>query len=751
MKKMELLSPAGEMEKLDAALKGGADAFYLSGKNFGARKFAGNFTEEEMIVVVEKAHLYDKKIYVTVNTIIFNDEYNEVFAYLKFLNNINVDGVIIQDLGLLKLCSENFKDLEIHASTQMSIHSLSGAKFAKNAGVKRVVLARENSLEEIKAVVDEGIDTEVFIHGAHCISYSGQCLMSSIIGGRSGNRGACAQPCRQTYELYNSDGELVKEIEGEYLLSPKDMKTLDELEQFKSLGAMSLKIEGRMKNKYYAYATAHEYYSKLNNLPVEISSETIFNREYTKGRIFGEKDSKFMNYHSPENHGKIVGEVIDFNDNIVTLLSDVALNQGDEIKIFRQNQSVGGRVERVLGQNRYKMTTKSIFKKGEIAHLTYDTDLFKKIDEILNKNLQLIPLKINFFASEKGMVKATFISQDIEIELLRENLAEPAKRVALSSDDIKEQMSKLGDTVYFLESFECKIDGNIFIRKSDLNELRREAITQMNINRNKRYENQIIGKNEMPLFSDYNMRDERITSYEVNTIEQLNTVKEMIKGDIYYSDFYTILDAYEISENIIPILPDISKDSEFVSIHEILKTMDKVDKIMVKTIGQLNYFKDFYSIETDFSFNVTNQYSIDFLNSMDVKKITISEELNESQMNQLKGPIELVVYGYQRMMITDYCIYRANNICGNCTLTGSHLKDRLGNDYPLMRAYGCRMKIMNNRPLNIIQYVDDLKIKNVRLRFTIETASETQAVIDDFKGSRSNRFGTKGHFNKGVL
>ncbi len=755
MKKIELLSPAGDMEKFYAALKGGADAFYLSGKDFGARKFAGNFSNDELIDVVEKSHLYDKKVYVTVNTIVFNDEINEVFEYIKYLNNINVDGVIVQDLGLIEFCKVNFKDLEIHASTQMSIHSSFGSKLVKELGVKRVVLARENTLEEIKNVVDEGIDVEVFVHGAHCISYSGQCLMSSLIGGRSGNRGACAQPCRQKYELYNNNHELVNINVGEYLLSPKDMKTLDDIHKLSEIGVESLKIEGRMKNKYYAFATAHEYHNSLMNEPIKFSSESIFNREYTKGRIFKTADSEFMNYNSPENHGIAIGTVDEFMNNFLTVNTEKALGVGDEIKIFRSDKSIGGRIEKIISKNKYKVTTKSIFKKGEILHLTYDTKLIKEIDEELNKNLQSIPLNISFYSNEDGLTKMELMSKGQKISVVKEDISQISNNIILTKDDVFKQLSKLGDTVYYLNNFECYIEGNIFIRKSDLNKLRREGIEKIDEIRNSRFENTQVDDLVIPSVDTENKTENKLFSVEVNSINQLLAIDVSKVSSIYYGDCYSVLEAYKLNDNIIPILPEISKDNEFVLLHNTLKQMTGLKRIMVRTLGQLNYFKEFYEVETDFTFNITNQHSIKFLENQGVEKITLSEELSEKQINDLKGPLELVVYGHQRMMITEYCIYRANNSCNECSLDGSCLNDRFNNRYPLMRGFGCRMKIMNNRPLNLLKFIGEISNLNMRLRFTNENEQTVKDVIQSFTKGTYRDFDkqayTIGHFVNGVI
>ena len=233
MKKIELLAPAGNMESFYAAINAGADAVYLSGKNFGARALASNFTNEELIKVIEYAHIHNRKVYITVNTLIYETEINNLLEYIHFLHMNNVDAIIVQDLGIINLLHQKFPNLEIHASTQINTHNNNTLEILKNNGVKRVVLARESSLDEINKM-DSDIEKEIFIHGALCMCYSGQCLLSSVIGGRSGNRGLCAQPCRLEYKLLeqsSSGDEKIVSTEGKYLLSTKDLCTLEKLEE----------------------------------------------------------------------------------------------------------------------------------------------------------------------------------------------------------------------------------------------------------------------------------------------------------------------------------------------------------------------------------------------------------------------------------------------------------------------------------------------------------------------------------------
>ena len=291
MKKIELLAPAGSMESVYAAVQMRADAVYIGGSKFSARAYASNFDEENITLAVDYCHIYGVRVYVTLNTLAKDDELKEIMEYVGFLYSIGVDALIIQDTGLIYLIRNNFPDFELHASTQMTIHNGEAALFLKKIGFKRIVLSRELSLEEIDYISNTlNVETEVFIHGALCICYSGQCLMSSIIGGRSGNRGRCAQPCRLPYTLIDKGNN---EEYKAYLLSPKDICTLDSLKDIVASGTSSLKIEGRMKRAEYVSGTVEIYRRALdniyNNKIQKLDKDTkiltqLFNREgFSKG------------------------------------------------------------------------------------------------------------------------------------------------------------------------------------------------------------------------------------------------------------------------------------------------------------------------------------------------------------------------------------------------------------------------------------------------------------------------------------
>ena len=323
MKKPELLAPVGEKESLIAAIEAGCDAVYLSGKKYGARVYANNFKDEELIEAIKYAHLYGVKVYVTVNTIIYENEIEDFMNYIDMLHKNNVDAIIMQDIGMIDLVRKTYPNLEIHISTQMHIHNLEGAKFFENLGIKRIVLARETNIDIIKNIKQNTkTEIEVFVHGALCISYSGQCLMSSLIGGRSGNRGACAGCCRLPYDIISENKIINKD---KYPLSTKDLMTLEHIEELIESGIDSLKIEGRMKRPEYVYQVVSLYRkaidSYINTGKTNLTEEDIkemkklFNREFTSGYLFKEK--YIINGKRPNHQGIEIGEVVDYKNGYI--------------------------------------------------------------------------------------------------------------------------------------------------------------------------------------------------------------------------------------------------------------------------------------------------------------------------------------------------------------------------------------------------------------------------------------------------
>ena len=304
------------MEALKAAVKNGANAVYLGGKLFNARHYASNFTFEELEEAISYAHFYGVRVYITVNILIDNSEMEEAVEYIRYLYNKDVDGVIVQDIGLAKLIRDNFPDMEIHGSTQMTIYNLEGARLLEEMGFTRVVLARETPISEIARIKRESkIELEVFVHGALCMSYSGQCLLSSVIGGRSGNRGTCAQPCRLEYKALDKRGNILNKLEDKYLLSPRDLNTIYNIEDLIEIPVDSLKIEGRMKRPEYVANIVKTYREAIDQGSKEIDKlrsqevRQLFNRGFTRGLGLGDFGRDYMSLDRPDNRGLEIGEI----------------------------------------------------------------------------------------------------------------------------------------------------------------------------------------------------------------------------------------------------------------------------------------------------------------------------------------------------------------------------------------------------------------------------------------------------------
>ena len=342
----ELLSPAGSMESLKAGIQNGADAIYLGGSSFGARAAATNFDNDELIEAVKYAKLRDVNIFVTVNTSIKETEIEDLISYTDFLYKIGVDAIILSDIGIAEVLRKRYPNMELHASTQISAHSLNDVLELKQVGFDRVVIARELGIEEIKEICDNvDIDIEVFIHGAICVSYSGQCLMSSMLGDRSGNRGRCAQPCRQSYKLINKTTGKIINVNGNYLLSPKDLCSIENIEKILDTGVKSLKIEGRMKRPEYVAVVTSRYRKAIDNYinnkittdkkTLKEDLEAIFNRKFTSGYLMSKNGSDIINLDKPNNVGVKVGEVLSFNPkkNKLKIKLSGKLSKGDGINL----------------------------------------------------------------------------------------------------------------------------------------------------------------------------------------------------------------------------------------------------------------------------------------------------------------------------------------------------------------------------------------------------------------------------------
>lgn len=678
MNKVELLAPAGDFSCLKAAIEAGCDAVYIGGKLFGARAFSSNFTDDEIIKAINYAHLFGVKVYVTTNTLIYDKEVERFLEYISFLHKNNVDAVIIQDLGMLDLVRQTFPNLEVHASTQMHIHNLDGASFMGKLGVKRVVLARETSISKIKEIKEKtNIDIEIFIHGALCVSYSGQCLMSSLIGNRSGNRGTCAGSCRQSYSIVDENNNII--LNNKYPLSMKDLCSLENLKTLLDIGVTSLKIEGRMKSSSYVYTVVKLYrlaidsYYKNNNIYIDekelYNLKKIFNREFTKGFLFDEENNKVINMKRPNHQGVEIGKVINYKNNVATIKLNDEININDGLRIV-------GKKDIGVNVNNFYINSKLVktAKKGDIITikvndkvekddkvlLTLDSKLNEEINNIISSNQRKVLVKAKFIAKEDKQITFELTDFINKVVVISENKVTKALNKPITKEEIKEKLNKIKDTVYKYESLDIEIDDNIFIPLNIINDLKRKAFEELN---NKRlykipykrceYKRNVKSYPKEKLLNILILKDENIDSLKK-------------KYDYIYSS--------NNIDNTILLLPRV-----------IDKYKENYNKDVL--VGDIGYFNKHKVCITDTSFNVVNSYTVAFLHSLGAKRVTLSYELTKKQIEILINAyeerykahpnLELVVEGYEEVMISKFSL---NKYFNNDKL---YLKDRFNNLYKI--------------------------------------------------------------------
>lgn len=769
MKKVELLAPCGSMAALKMAIACGADAVYLGGNQFGARAYAKNFTNEEIVEAIKLCHLYNVKVYVTVNTLIYDDEFPEVLNFIDFLYHHDVDAIIVQDLGLLRTIRNHYPDLPIHVSTQMTIHNLSGLKLLQNEGVSRIVLARENTIEEIKRINDEvDIETEVFIHGALCVCYSGQCLMSSLIGGRSGNRGRCAQPCRKRYSLMEDDHILVR---NKYLISPKDLNTIENLGDIVKAGVTSLKIEGRMKDPEYVAVVVSLYRKAIDSFystgKVQITEEDlhnlkqIFNRGFTKGFIFNASSKDFINHEKNNNAGVKCGRVVSVKGNKVRLKLDLPLNIGDGIYFAQAN----------LG-----LTVTNLKKENDLIILEVSSpvslhdEVYKTKDVLLEasvKDLELPKLPINgkleLFIGSRA--KLTFVDDlNNKVTVISDFVVEPSINQTLDKERIKTQIGKLGNTPFVLKDLEIDGDDHIFVVMSGLNELRRKAVEALIKLRETYHQRENTFKYEYREVNKSTTNQELELAVYCETIDQYLAAKTCGVKRIY------------VDEDIIDLIHDDVYLVKRRINHEDKALPDR--KIIVSDLGALyRSLNNHEEVVTNYNLNVVNSETINYLLTINVSRITLSPELNELAYKNLrysdKTKLEVIIYGNQEVMVTKYCLFNSLNGCRMCPRKNTkryYLVDELNERFPVKMDKACKMHIYNSKNLVLAKEVLKLKeygYRKFRVNLTFEDYQESLKVIkayqsliydDDIrliediinKYKENNNY-TRGYFNRTIM
>lgn len=785
--KIEILAPAGSYESFQAAICAGADAVYLAGNQFGARAYADNFSEEQLIKAIEYAHLHGRKVYLTVNTLLKEKELQEkLYDYLLPYYKHGLDAVIVQDVGVLQYIKEQFPNLPIHASTQMTITNVLGAKFLQEMGAERVVTARELQLEEIRQISDQTeVEIESFVHGALCYCYSGQCLYSSMIGGRSGNRGQCAQPCRLPYKSSDAAG-------ARYLLSLKDICTIEHIPDLIEAGIDSFKIEGRMKKPEYV-ALVTFLYRKYTDLYFEYGKERfyvdpkdkenlmdLYNRGGSDSGYYYKRNGKEMLSWKRPNHGGISAiQVIRSRGREVIGKALVDLHKGDVIELQNPKDNITLSYDTMKGKECSFVVPKGCqIHPKQVLIRTRNDVLIREIREQIANVEPKVSISGKLFLREGRPAALELFAGSFQVKVEGE-CPQAAINQPMEPERIEKQMRKTGGTPFVFEDLDVQMEGDLFIPLQSINELRRRGISELkekmihsfyreNVVKQERVQEKILANTEIQVYAS------------VEELEQLDPILECEEISRVYMDCNAIAKIWESEyleemihkihmsgKEIYMIMPSIFRQN---SIKRYETHYDRIfqkewDGVMIRNMESYVFLKNHgYSKEivTDCNLYHFNRYAKKFWKQQGVSSFSAPLELNYKELKEVgihEG--ELVVYGYAPMMVSAQCIQKTTSECtqkkGLLTIT-----DRMNKKFQVKNHCDyCYNVIYNTLPLALFdqkELIRELSPKAIRLSFTIENRDEVKKIlglyrqefVQDCKIEDSVMGFTRGHFKRGI-
>lgn len=801
---MELLAPAGSMKNFMAAIEAGADAIFLGGKLFNARAQAGNFSIEELQEAVKLAHLMNVAVHVTVNIVVGDDEMAELRRYIKELERIGVDALIVQDLGVARIVREEAPNLPLHGSTQMSVTNLATVEELGKLGFTRVVLGREVGLVEIRHIcANTDVEIEVFIHGALCICYSGQCFMSSLIGGRSGNRGACAQPCRKPYELLDDTGKALLPAHEAYLLSPKDLNHSEYMAELMEAGVASFKIEGRMKKPSYVTSVVGTYRNIIDNYGRVSKADSRrlqegFNRGFSHAYLTDTVGKEMMTVVAPNNQGKLIGRGTG-KGSWLEITADEPLVNGDLLKLFTShNEVIYFTVQDNWTMRRHKQT----YVYGVPARADYEAKVYRAAsaneDEssyTLDSFTKKIPVYAYLHGAEGETAELTCVLADGEsVTVSNDYVVQRAQKTPTSLEKITAQLNRLRNTVFALQEVHAP-DGEFMWPASVLNQLRRDAVHSLEDVLLRRYGEKTVKRPHecaRPLPAVLTYPAEPFISVRADEVEQVKAAVEagatkiVFGGERFsrrpyenavYQDVADLCHSHDVFLTF--ALPRIVKDDEVEAFMSTLHAMTAAapDSMSIHFLGAFSWLRQCGyqgAVDMDTGFNVFNREAVAFCQDMGASSVTLSPELTLAQIRKMrKGttvPFEAMVHGRAEMMISEYCVigsFVGTGIKANCPapcLQGNYyLKDSKGEVFPLKTDPYCRMHILNGKELDMSPYVDKLCRAGVTA-LRIEGRGRDESYIrttvglyrDIVNGTRKvtekvQTHVTRGHYFKGIF
>lgn len=756
---MELLAPAGTMENFMAALESGADAIYLGGKVFNARAHAANFGIDELREAVRLAHILDVSVYVTVNILIGDTELKDLEQYIKDLDSIGVDAIIVQDLAVAEIAKRVAPNIHLHGSTQMTAATLDAVRFYESLGFTRVVLARELSLKEIQHICKHcKAEIEVFVHGALCVCYSGQCLMSSFIGGRSGNRGACAQPCRLPYELLDSKGESVLPKHEAYLLSPKDLNYSEHMNELVAAGVTSFKVEGRMKKVSYVRQVIGTYREILDDASIHENQRKAlasgFNRGFSTAYLEDTVGRQMMTVVAPNHQGKPIGESYTKKGEVYLSLTE-PIEQGSLVKILQSN----GSVTYYTVDDEWTCVSDTLYKGRPAEGLavgqlylasTPKNTKSRGLQEFTRKYDMSVYLSVGSNGETNYTELTAILDSGLSVIVTNEYVPVIANKVPTSLEKVTEQLGRLGNTLFRLSYVDIP-DGPYMWPASVLNALRRDAVTAL--------ETALITHHveswqalQVTGDVDYDFKAQHELSYDTcpmisARVDEIEGVKAAISGGAqkiifggdrlsrtpYALSIYDEVARLCAQADVICTFatPRVVKDDEVEAYTHTLEAIVQAhpDSISIHVPQALLWLRELGytgAIEADTGLNIFNTPTLHFWEQLHISCVNPSQELTLKQITELAKhshvPIETMIHGYTEMMISEYCAIASFVGTGSkvncpmpCVKESYSLKDRKGEIFPIRTDPYCRMHIMNSHEMDMRAYVPMLLQKGISI------------------------------------
>ena len=756
---MELLAPAGTMENFMAALESGADAIYLGGKVFNARAHAANFGIDELREAVRLAHILDVSVYVTVNILIGDTELKDLEQYIKDLDSIGVDAIIVQDLAVAEIAKRVAPNIHLHGSTQMTAATLDAVRFYESLGFTRVVLARELSLKEIQHICKHcKAEIEVFVHGALCVCYSGQCLMSSFIGGRSGNRGACAQPCRLPYELLDSKGESVLPKHEAYLLSPKDLNYSEHMNELVAAGVTSFKVEGRMKKVSYVRQVIGTYREILDEASIHENQRKAlasgFNRGFSTAYLEDTVGRQMMTVVAPNHQGKPIGESYTKKGEVYLSLTE-PIEQGSLVKILQSN----GSVTYYTVDDEWTCVSDTLYKGRPAEGLavgqlylasTPKNTKSRGLQEFTRKYDMSVYLSVGSNGETNYTELTAILDSGLSVTVTNEYVPAIANKVPTSLEKVTEQLGRLGNTLFRLSYVDIP-DGPYMWPASVLNALRRDAVTAL--------ETALITHHveswqalQVTGDVDYDFKAQHELSYDTCSmisarVDEIEGVKAAIAGGAqkivfggdrlsrtpYALSVYDEVARLCAQSDVICTFatPRVVKDDEVEAYKHTLEAIVQAhpDSISIHVPQALLWLRELGytgAIEADTGLNIFNTPTLHFWEQLHISCVNPSQELTLKQITEIAKhshiPIETMVHGYTEMMISEYCAIASFVGTGSkvncpmpCVKESYSLKDRKGEIFPIRTDPYCRMHIMNSHEMDMRAYVPMLLQKGISI------------------------------------